>query len=295
MSAKAEYHRPTTIGEAIAIKEEYGADARFWAGGTDLYLLLERKGLRIGHCIDLTGIDDLRGITADEETIQIGSMATLDDIDRASRRYPLLQAAGETARLMCTPQTRTLATVGGNMCHAAPSADLSPVLIALDAEAVIAGKDGERTLPLAAFFEGVNATALRGSELLRSLRIPLPKNGKAKAASYRRVARTVVDIALVSSCVSLELDSEAVVKQARVVLGAVAPIPVRAANAETVLRDRALGDLDEGLLAMAGEAAAEASSPITDIRASEWYRRRMCDVLTRRAIRDSARILGGVA
>jgi carbon-monoxide dehydrogenase medium subunit len=277
------YHRPSTIAEAISLKARHGDTARYWAGGTDLFLLIERRGLAFEHCIDLSAIADLNGAVREPDALRIGAMTSLAGVERAARLDTGLRIVVETVRLMCTPQTRTLATIGGNMCHAAPSADLSPALIALDAEAIIVGPDGERTMPLWKFFEHVNRTALRGPELLAAIRIPLHPG--PRAAAYRRVARTVVDIALVSSGCGLRVAPDGRIADARIVLGAVAPVPIRAREAESMLEGQPLNALrDAALMLRVGESAASASLPITDIRGSDWYRRRMCAVLTVRAL-----------
>jgi CO/xanthine dehydrogenase FAD-binding subunit len=278
--------RPKSKAEAVELKARHGERARYWAGGTDLYLLMERRGLDFDHCIDLSTASGLKGITEDKTHLSLGAMTSLAQVERAfvgHRDYSILS---RTVKLMCTPQTRTLATIGGNMCHAAPSADLAPALIALDAEAVIAGSEGQRIIPLADFFRHVNKTALAGAELLEAIRLPKPSS--RMGADYHRVARTVVDIALVSSGVCLHAGKDGRIHSARIVLGAVAPTPVRASAAESLLMGKHLADLARPeLLASVGEAAAAASMPITDIRGSEWYRRRMCDVLTRRALSSS--------
>jgi carbon-monoxide dehydrogenase medium subunit len=277
------YHRPSTIAEAISLKARHGDTARYWAGGTDLFLLIERRGLAFEHCIDLSAIADLNGAVREPDALRIGAMTSLAGVERAARLDTGLRIVVETVRLMCTPQTRTLATIGGNMCHAAPSADLSPALIALDAEAIIVGPDGERTMPLWKFFEHVNRTALRGPELLAAIRIPLHPG--PRAAAYRRVARTVVDIALVSSGCGVRVAPDGRIADARIVLGAVAPVPIRAREAESMLEGQPLDALrDAALMLRVGESAASASLPITDIRGSDWYRRRMCAVLTVRAL-----------
>jgi carbon-monoxide dehydrogenase medium subunit len=275
------------VAEAVALKAEHGSKAVYWAGGTDLYLLMERRGLKFNHCIDLSRIDRLKGLSDEGAFLRIGAMTSLHRVEREISSHPSMAIIGETIRLMCTPQTRTLATIGGNLCHAAPSADLTPTLIALDAQAVIAGHHGERTLPLADFFLHVNKTALEGAELLAEIR--LPKATNRRGAAYRRVARTVVDIALVSSGVSLQATPDGAITDARIVLGAVAPTPVRVTTAERMLVGKNLSKLSDGkFLAEVSQAAADASAPITDIRGSEWYRRRMCGVLTQRAIASSA-------
>jgi carbon-monoxide dehydrogenase medium subunit len=195
---------------------------------------------------------------------------------------------------MCTPQTRTIATVGGNLCHAAPSADLSPLLLALDAEAVLAAPTGERSISLEDFIRGPNETALADDEILVEVRVPLPT--RRREACYRRVARTSVDIALTGVAVALTSDGEGRIADARIALCAVAPVPLRSRAAEEVLVGAELSTFDGALSAAAGERAAADARPITDLRASAEYRREMVRVLTRRAICEVVgKLAGGAA
>ena len=273
------------------MKAEHKDRARFWAGGTDLMLLFKRKKLDIDYCIDLTHVSDLRFIEEDGGNLRIGAMATLDDLDRASALNAATEALGETTRMMCTKQTRTIATVGGNMCHASPSADLSPPLTALGAEAVIVGPGGERSVPLEEFHQGVNKTALAQDEVLRELVIPTA-SGRI-AASYNRVARTVVDIALVSSAVCLRMDDDGNVARAGVSLGAVAPSVLRVGGAEALFAGASLDQASNGLARKAGNEAEKAARAISDIRASKEYRTHMTAVLTARGVQKCVAKLKG--
>lgn len=277
------YLRPRSAADAVEMKSRYGARARFWAGGTDMMLLWQQGKARFDHCIDLTFVDDIKAIVPGEREIRIGAMATLDVLDRQASGNPMLQMLAEVARLMCTPQTRTIATIGGNLCHAAPSADLPPLLVAMEARTRILGPEGKRELPVEDFFRGVNETALEDDEMLIAVTVPIP--AKRRQASYKRVARTVVDIALVSSAVALTVDGGDI-SEARVVLGAVAPVPIRSRAAEAMLRGTRLAALEGRILKEVGRLASADSTPISDIRASAAYRREMCDVLTRRAVED---------
>lgn len=284
------YLRPRSPQEAVELKSRYGARARFWAGGTDLMLLWEAGEVAFDYCIDLTFLKDCGQIDRGAHGIRIGSLVTLDALDAASTESPPLRALGETARLMCTPQTRTIATIGGNVCHASPSADLPPLLIALDARLRLLGPSRERALPVEKFPLGVNQTAIADDEMLFAIEIPIPV--ERREASYRRIARTVVDIALVSASVAITVDDCSVVTDARVALGSVAPTPIRSTGAEGVLIGTRLEGLDRDVLERAGMAAARDSRPISDVRAGAEYRREMCDVLTRRAIEDCVRQIG---
>ncbi len=294
MGTPFEYLRPTTPHEAVAMKARHGVRARFWSGGTDLMLGWQQGTAAFDYCIDLGFLSGLDGIECGDGRIRIGALVTLDELDRASGRGPLLEALGATARLMCTPQTRTIATVGGNLCHAAPSADLSPLLLALDAEAVIAGPTGERSISLEDFIRGPNETALADDEILVEVRVPLPT--RRREACYRRVARTSVDIALTGVAVALTSDGEGRIADARIALCAVAPVPLRSRAAEEVLVGAELSTFDGALSAAAGERAAADARPITDLRASAEYRREMVRVLTRRAICEVVgKLAGGAA
>ncbi|MDE0417576.1 MAG: FAD binding domain-containing protein [bacterium] len=288
-----EYLRPETVGEAVEMKAAHGARARFWAGGTDLMLLWNRREVAFDYCIDLTYVPALRYIESSGDALRIGAMASLDDLDLKSDLSPLAATLGYTARLMCTKQTRTIATVGGNMCHASPSADLTPPLVAMGARCRLLGPDGERDLPLEDFHLGVNETALADSEMLTEIYVP-GADGKV-AAHYDRVARTVVDIALVSSAVFLKVDAGNRIERAGVALGAVAPSVIRVTGAEETLLGRDLSSVNNGVTTSAGEEAASAARAISDIRASKEYREDMVATLTARAIRQCISSLEGSA
>ena len=272
------------------MKADLGATAMYWAGGTDMVLQWMRSEHSPEHCIDITCLDRMRGIEVEAGSIRIGAMATLDDLDRSAGRHRLLGTLSGITRLMCTPQTRTIATVGGNLCNASPAADLSPAFVAMDAEVVLAGSGGRRTLPMEKFFLGVNRTALVGGELLEEIRIPL-EGGLNIFASYRRIDRTVVDIALVNASSCLATDSGGVIRRCGIALGAVAPVILRVPDAEDLLvgtATRTLGD-DHHLLRRIEEMSAAAAKPISDVRASADYRRDMVRVMVRRTLQDCAR------
>ena len=272
------------------MKVEHGDRACYWAGGTDLMLQWRAGEVDVDHCIDLTWVPDLGGIENRGHEVRIGAMASLDDLDNAAEMNPLMDVLGYTARLMCTKQTRTIGTVGGNMCNASPGADLSPLFVALSASAVIWGAGGVRTLPMEDFFTGVNRTDLRGEELLYCIVVPVPE--ERREASYKRVARTVVDIALVSAAVSVT-ETDGRVSDTRIALGSVAPVPFRVSEAERTLVGCELAAIDEEILSAAGSLAATSAQPISDVRAGAEYRRKMCAVLTRRALGDAVNRLNG--
>ncbi|MEE9250997.1 MAG: xanthine dehydrogenase family protein subunit M [Alphaproteobacteria bacterium] len=291
MRASFEYLRPSTLPEAVRLKEEYGPPARWWAGGTDLVLLWQRGLVELEYCIDITFLRELDYIEVDESSIRIGAMASLAALERSRSRHHLLEMLSDIAKLMCTPQTRTIATVGGNICNASPAADLTPAFIALNAEAKILGASGERRVPMENFFLGINKTDLGDAEMLIEISIPLPEN--RIDAAYRRIDRTVVDIALVNASASVCVDTSNRIMDARITLGAVAPVVIRSPRAEDVVKGADIANFDRTLLDKAGECAAADAKPISDVRASAPYRREMIKVMVRRALAESIRKLGG--
>ena len=288
MTKPFEYLRPSTSEEAIALKAKYKDRARYWAGGTDLMLQWRAGEVDIDYCIDLTFVPTLNYIENERSGVRIGAMTSLDALDNAASLNQLMEVIGYTARLMCTKQTRTISTVGGNMCNASPGADLSPLFVALDSEATIMGSDGSRTVLMENFFQGVNETILKDEELLVEIRVPVPDH--PREACYKRVARTFVDIALISSAVSISSDN-GVVTDARISLGSVAPVPIRSRAAEQKLIGSILSEIDDDILEEIGQLAATDASPISDIRAGKEYRLDMCTVLTRRSLEESVRNL----
>lgn len=282
-----EYRAPETIDEAVSLLKEAGGSARPLAGGTDLVVQMKERATRFpypGTIISLDRVSELRGVDfSDADGLRIGAGATMADVATHPAVRERYTALAEGAGLVGSLQTMNMATIGGNVCNAAPSADTVPPLLVYEAEAVIVGPDGRRTLPLAEFFRGPGETALAPDELLAELRLPLPPSGTS--AVYRRnTPRKQMDIAVVGVAVALTLSGEAI-ERARVALGAVAPTPLRAISAEAALQGETA---NEETFAKAAEAAVQDSSPITDIRASAEYRRRLVKVMTARLLAEAA-------
>jgi carbon-monoxide dehydrogenase medium subunit len=290
MSRSFQHLRPCSAQEACELKAKYGPTARFWAGGTDLLLEWRRGAIELDYCIDLSALRDLRTIQFQEGGVRIGALVTIASIHAErgfDRDFAVLRAA---ASQFATPQIRNTATLGGNLCHAVPSADFAPPLIALDAELTLLGLDGERSMPLEAFFQGVKRTALRPDEMLLEIRIPKPP--PRAACAFERVTRSSVDIALVNAAVRITIDPAGAIQEARVVLGAVAPVPLRAKRAEGVLMGNSVSELGQELQAQVGRLAAAETHPITDVRTTAAYRRYVSEILVRRALHRALRRLG---
>jgi aerobic carbon-monoxide dehydrogenase medium subunit len=278
-----DYLRPRTVEEACELKTRHGAAAQFIAGGTDLLMEARRGTVSMDVCIDLTFIPELRYFTWDE-CVRLGALTTLATLAKAEPGpdYPLAGCVSATASQMATPQLRTTATVGGNLCHASPCADMAVVMTALGAEGVLRSTNGTRTLAMEEFFKGVNQTGLAEDEMLTELRIPVPAG--RSAARYLRAKRTSVDLAQASAAVFLTTCDDATISGARIAIGACAPVPVSSKSAADILLGLDLVDPDRGAIELAAGRAEWETSPICDIRGSDQYRREVSKVLVRRAI-----------
>jgi carbon-monoxide dehydrogenase medium subunit len=253
-------------------------------GGTDV---LVEQNPTIRELVDLSRLP-LSYIRPAKNGILIGATTTIRQIECSSvLDRPPLDVLHDAVKDFGTVQIRNMATVGGNVCNGIPSADTPPPLIALGTIAKLEGPDGSRKLPLEAIYRYVRKLSLKRSEILTELRIPAPRS--RTAAAFVRLTRSAVDIALVSAAVRVGLDKTNRVTESRIVLGAVAPIPLRAKNAENYLLGRVL---DQKTLTEASHIASLESRPIDDVRATAQYRREMTAVLVERAIRRAISRLG---
>jgi carbon-monoxide dehydrogenase medium subunit len=271
---------PTSVEECLRTLAERGPEARVVAGGTDLLVQLKNGMLRTGCVVDLSGVSQLRQFArANGSGLRIGAAVTARTLERDPGVKAAYPAIAESGALVGSVQVRNLATLGGNLCNAAPSADMAPPLLALDAEAVIAGPKGTRRVPFASFFLGVRRTVLQPGELLVEIAVPDP--GPHSGGNYRRhTPRRELDIAVVGVASQLTL-SKGVCAKARIALAAVAPTPVRATAAERLLEGH---PVTPELIERAAGAAVEAAHPISDQRGSADFRRHLVQVLTRRTL-----------
>jgi carbon-monoxide dehydrogenase medium subunit len=271
---------PDTLEDCMKALAQSGPESKLLAGGTDLLPQLKNGLLKPARVIDLSGVARLRAIEPDGgQGLRIGSAVTARtlELDRAVRAGYLSLA--ESGALVGSVQVRNLATLGGNLCNAAPSADMAPPLLALDAEAVITGPQGARRVPVAALFTGVRKTVLAPDELLVELVVPHP--GPHSGGNYlRHTPRRELDIAVVGVASQLTL-ANGVCTKARIALAAVAPMPVRAMAAEQSLQGQAV---TPERIARAADLAVEAARPISDQRGSAEFRRHLVRVLTRRTL-----------
>jgi len=286
-----EYFAPQSLAEAIALFGEKGEGGRALAGGTDLVPQIKEGGKipMPSYIVSLRRLPELRGIEFSESKgLRIGAAVTMAELAESPVVRERYRALADGAGVVGSVQTMNMATVGGNVCNAAPSADTASALLAFEAVAVIAAPDGERELPLAEFWRGPNATALAPGELLRELRLPPPPPNSG-GVYVRQTPRKQMDIAVVGVAVLLTIAGERI-EHARVALGAVAPTPIRAHETEAMLEGQTI---TESLFAKAAEAAAAEASPISDQRGSAEFRRHLVRVTTERCLQEAARRAGG--
>jgi len=271
-----EYFEPLTLTEASALLARYAGRAQPLAGGTDLLVELKEQLRRADCVVNIKRIPGIDRLSFDPQAgLRIGALITAREIELSEvvqEKYPsLMQAVRELGSI----QVRNRATIIGNVCRASPSADTLPPLIADGAMVSIHGPQGSRDVVLEDFFTGPGKTVLKADELVTQLVVPAPapRSGKVYIKHGRRKA---MELATVGVAVTLTENSEV-----RIVLGAVAPTPIRARKAEALLRGRRI---DGALIERAAQAAADESRPIGNVRASAEYRREMVAVLTRRAL-----------
>lgn len=277
------YHRPTSLKEALRLQADLPG-ARFVAGGTDLLVRMKNGEAAPEALVSLRNLAELQGIQVPErgDTV-IGAatpIAALITHGRLAARYPvLIQAAGRLG----SAQIRNAATVGGNLCNCSPCADTATPLLVLGARVRLAAAGGERELPLEDFIVGPGQTCSPPDEVLTAIVLPEPDpSGKGW---FEKKGRVRMDLAIASVCAWLDLDGDTCTK-ARLAAGSSAPVPIRLTQAEVVLEGQAL---TPELASKAGERAAAQVSPISDLRASDSYRRHLVGVYVQRAI---ARIMG---
>ncbi len=272
-----EYRRATSVLQAVTLLAE-NPEARALAGGTDLLVDIRERRRTPPVLVDVSELGDLRGVAALDGGLRIGGGVTVGELlasPLVAERAPALRQA---ARAFADFLTRNKATIGGNLANASPGADLVVPLLALDARVVLAGPSGERSLALDAFLLGPRQTAIMPGELVRAVEVP--RSG-GRQVFYKLGLKRGGAIAVVSVATRLELDGAARCRVAAVALGAVAPRPFRAAEAEAALHGEAL---TAERVARAAEAAAAAARPITDVRGSAEYRRAMVRALVARAL-----------
>ncbi|HUI22199.1 MAG TPA: xanthine dehydrogenase family protein subunit M [Methylocella sp.] len=273
-----EYHRPVSLQDAIALLVQLGDDASPLAGGHSLIPVMKTRLATPEHLVDLAGISGLKGIRRQQDHIVIGAMTTQSDMIASPVLAETLPIIRETSLLIADPQIRYVGTLGGNVANGDPGNDMPALMMCLDAEYRLAGKNGERSIRAREFYLGAYDTARRNDEILTEVRIPIPPEGHGYA--YEKLKRKVGDYAVAAAAVMLTA-SNGTCRTASIGLTNVADTPLFAEEAARALVGTRL---EPAAIANAAKAAEGITNPASDGRGPSEYRRKMAGVMVRRAV-----------
>jgi carbon-monoxide dehydrogenase medium subunit len=277
--APFEYVRATSVGEAIGLLERLGSSARLVAGGHSLLPMMKLRLANFEYLIDINDLHhELGYITVESSQIRVGAMTRhreLLESEELGRQFPIFHDA---ERVIADPVVRNRGTIGGSLCQADPSEDLSAVCATLDTSCVINGSRGERVVTMQEFHRGPYETAVGDDEILTEIRIPIKPGG---SSAYEKVERRAGDWAVVSCGAAVWMDG-GLFTDARVGLAAVGPNTTGIPGVAELLRGQSPS---EELFGEAGAIAAASCTPVTDMRGSEDYKRHLAQELTRRTLR----------
>jgi carbon-monoxide dehydrogenase medium subunit len=280
------YFRPTSLKETLHLLTSYSGSARILAGGTDLLIQQALQSSPETAVVSLRDIEDLRQIEqAAEGEIFIGAMLRHEEVAQSALVNKYFPALAKASGWVGSPSIRSLATIGGNICNGSPSADTAPPLLAYEAKAIIVSPSGERAIDIEDFFTGPSTNILKGGEILKAFLLR-PKSGWI--ADYEKLGlRKAMEIAIVNVCVTMAADEHKRCSGIRIALGAVAPTPIRAKKAESILKDKRV---TPDLIQKCADVAVEEIKPISDIRASAEYRKEMVRFLVKKMVSTLARV-----
>lgn len=282
------YHRPATVAEAVSLLDELQDDVKVLAGGQSLVPLMNFRLSVPAELVDVNGIAELTGHAVTGDVLRLGALTRHRELELSAAVRGAAPLLAHAAPYVGHPQIRSMGTMGGSLAHADPAAELPGVMLALDARMVIASARGERTVPAAEFFVSHFTTALEPDELLVAVEVPVAPERTGHA--FCEVAARYGDFALVGAGAAVTVDDDGVITEARIACTSVAPTPVRAAEAEALLRGAVP---DPKVLAEVERAVAAALEPTPELKASAAYKRRTAGVLVARAVRKAWRDAGG--
>jgi aerobic carbon-monoxide dehydrogenase medium subunit len=274
-----EYLRPNTLPEAIAFLQQYGDDAKILSGGQSLIPMMKFRLARPSHLVDINRISGLSYIKEEGGYLKIGGLvreAELEDSPLVRQKYPILF---DTSRVIADPQVRNMATLAGNLAHGDPANDHPATMMALGAEIVAVGPQGERVIPVDGFFITLFTTVLQHDEIVTEIRIPTPP--ARSGGAYLKLERKVGDFATAAVAAQVTVDPGGTCQKAGIALTNVGATPIKAAKAEEFLQGKKLNDAS---ITQAAQLAAEAAQPSSDLRGPEEYKRALVKELTRRAL-----------
>lgn len=260
------YYKPSSIEGASELLEKKNVIAV--AGGTDVIIRLRRGVVRDVALVNINGISDICRITEADGGLLVGSGVKLSKVASDKRVVECYPALADGARMVGTPQIRNLGTIGGNVCNASPCADTAPGLLVSDASVVISNGRSERRVGIGEFWTGPGKSVLFPGDIVTSFFLPTLSK-QTRQGFLKLGPRRAADIAVVNLGISMSV-KEGMLSDVRIALGSVAPTPLRAGSAEALMEGKREQDIDYCEIAA---AASSDIAPISDVRASEWYRR----------------------
>lgn len=272
-----EYHRPGTLDEALRLLSDLGDDAKVLAGGQSLIPLLKLRLAAPGHLVDINRIEGLAGITQADGQVRIGALTRHHDLETSDLLRRAAPTVASAAPMIADPLVRNMGTIGGSLAHADPAGDLGSVMLSLGASVIARGAGGEREIAIGEFLVDTFTTSLRPDELVTEIRIP---TGPHTGGTYLKLERRVGDFATVGVAVTVTMNDGSI-GRAGIGLTGVGLTNIHATAAEQALAGAPPGD---DAFAAAGRLAAEASSPVSDVRGSADYKRHVVDVYVRRGL-----------
>ena len=274
-----DYHVPNSVNDAVGMLKQYGSEAKILSGGMSLIPLMKLRLAEPAHLIDINQISGLDQIEEADGFLTIGALVREANLEKSvliRSKYPLLL---DTTLVIADPLVRNRATIGGNLAHGDPANDHPATMLALEAELVVVGPQGERKIPVTGFFTDLFTTALSSDEILTEIRIPIPPPGSGGA--YFKLERKVGDFATAGVAAQLTVGKDDVCERVGIGLTNVGVTPVKADKAEEALRGK---KIDGESIKRAAQLAAQESAPTADLRGSEEYKRDLVRVLTVRAL-----------
>lgn len=276
------FDQPSDLEETLQLLSS-GSPAQPIAGGTDLLVSIRSSASQPARLIDISRCTKLQVFEVGSRSVRIGALTTLSQIEHSDDLRLRFSALPDSADIFASVQIRNSATIGGNICNASPAAETVPPLMIAGAEVVLQSQQATRRISLQDFMQGPGETSIADGELLCMVEFPVP-NALTGTAYLRFSPRKSMDLMTVGVAASVTLSSDKrSIEMARLCLGAVAPTAVRATHAESILPGARVDD--EDVIQEAGGLAVEATSPISDVRASADYRRRLVEVMVPRALR----------
>jgi aerobic carbon-monoxide dehydrogenase medium subunit len=280
-----DYFKPKDLAETFKLLDQHGRKAELIAGGTDVMVVVKQSNRSPEALISLRGIEELSYIHKNHG-YHIGSLTTHRMIEKSTLMQTELAALNQGASQVGSVQVRNVATIGGNICNAAPSADTAAPLMILDAVITLKSRQGERQIPIQDFFVGPSETVKEWDEILTEITIP-EQMGTYGTAYCKHARRKAMNLPIIGVAVGLSLNTDETIADARIALTVAAPTPIRVEEAEDFLRGKPLTDdilKEAGLIA----SSPECCSPRDSLRCEGWYREDMVRILIPRVAKDAA-------